>query len=45
VAPEDVQREKEIYVNVLAREFGLKLTPEEQETLDLETSKRNASLL
>jgi hypothetical protein len=43
--PEDVQREKEIYVDVLAREFDLMLTPEEQEMLDLETSKRNASLL
>ena len=39
------QREKEVYAEVLRREFGITLTPDEQRALDLETSKRNSSIL
>lgn len=42
---EDNQREKEVYAEVLRREFNIVLTPDEQRALDLETSKRNSSIL
>ncbi len=36
--------EKEVYLEVLQREFDLRLTEDEQRALDLEKSKRNSSV-
>jgi arylamine N-acetyltransferase len=44
-AADNSQREKETYAEVLRREFNIALTPDEQRALDLETSKRNSSIL
>jgi hypothetical protein len=41
---ERLPTEKEVYLAVLQREFGLQLTEDEQRALDLEKSKRNASV-
>jgi len=36
--------EKEVYLEVLQREFDLRLAEDEQRALDLEKSKRNSSV-